>query len=750
MRPSTVVYGRTPAAQNVYWVVTSTVFTDDGTSAGITGTPSSSGTMWQVKNIFELKHVSGALIAYNIMENNWAQAQNGTAILFTPRNSLGGCPWCVVQNVTFEYNVVRHVGSGLTILGWDDGNPTLQTKNVVIRHNEFSDVSKAWGGNGYAFNIFDGPWGVTIDHNTIISPSGTGFMTMDGGPSENFVLTNNVARHNNYGILGSGKGIGTPSINYYFPGGVVTRNVLANGKASNYPAGNEFPTQAAFEAHFTSYAAGDFALVPGTNWEGAGTDGLDLGADLSAIAAQAEMTPPRVTTTSLMPTKELLTYDATLNATGGRLPYHWTVLSGTLPTGLSLDEHTGAISGAATLQGDYAFTVQVEDATGAIGTHPLSMHVDPSFPAVQILTEAIAGATETVPYSQPFSATGGAGTYVWSVTAGSLPEGLTMSADGVILGTPVATISGSHAAATAATYEFTVQATDPTDIERFATRALALLVAPPPNTAPSVSITAPSTGGIVPVGATITLAAQPMDVDGVVQRVDFYLGETLVGSGTAPAFTMTWVVPTSGTYTFAAVAIDDEGATSASNLVTIGTTSEIVLRASAVSRMAGNFTLTPDATAAGGYSLWLVNKSLAKVNTAVAAPEHYAEFTFFAEAGVPYHLWMRGRAERNSYSNDSVFVQFDGVSSALIGTTSSMSVNLEDDANAGLSGWGWQDNSYGVGVVAAPVVFTGTGLQTIRIQNREDGLIIDQVVLSPAQFLTTSPGTLKNDTTILP
>jgi hypothetical protein len=38
----------------------------------------------------------------------------------------------------------------------------------------------------------------------------------------------------------------------------------------------------------------------------------------------------------------------------------------------------------------------------------------------------------------------------------------------------------------------------------------------------------------------------------------------------------------------------------------------------------------------------------------------------------------------------------------------------------------------------------------VRVQTREDGLSIDQIVLSPATYLATAPGALKNDTTILP
>jgi len=67
----------------------------------------------------------------------------------------------------------------------------------------------------------------------------------------------------------------------------------------------------------------------------------------------------------------------------------------------------------------------------------------------------------------------------------------------------------------------------------------------------------------------------------------------------------------------------------------------------------------------------------------------------------------------------------------------------------GSSGWGWQDNGWGIDVLGPVVYFAADGAQTIRVQTREDGLALDQVVLSPAAYLNSSPGSLKNDTTIL-
>ena len=85
---------------------------------------------------------------------------------------------------------------------------------------------------------------------------------------------------------------------------------------------------------------------------------------------------------------------------------------------------------------------------------------------------------------------------------------------------------------------------------------------------------------------------------------------------------------------------------------------------------------------------------------ALANPANYFELTFQAEAGIAYHLWMRGKADNNAWANDSVFVQFSGEVNASgapinrIGTTGAATLSIEDGTNAGLAGWGWGDDSY--------------------------------------------------------
>jgi hypothetical protein len=163
-----------------------------------------------------------------------------------------------------------------------------------------------------------------------------------------------------------------------------------------------------------------------------------------------------------------------------------------------------------------------------------------------------------------------------------------------------------------------------------------------------------------------------------------------------------------------------------------------------------------DATAAGGARLQNANASAPKLSAALAAPTRAFEATFPAEAGKGYRLWLRGKAQDDSYANDSVFVQFAGSVTASgtatwrIGTTSATPVVLEDCGGCGLQGWGWADNGYGAGVLGPLVYFAQSGPQRLRIQIREDGVGLDQVVLSAVKYVATRPGAAKNDATILP
>jgi hypothetical protein len=154
--------------------------------------------------------------------------------------------------------------------------------------------------------------------------------------------------------------------------------------------------------------------------------------------------------------------------------------------------------------------------------------------------------------------------------------------------------------------------------------------------------------------------------------------------------------------------------------------------------------LSPDPSAADGRALINPNLNEPKVPVALASPGSYVEFNFTAAANTNYHIWLRMKAQSNDYTNDSLYVQLDNQ----IGTTNSLSFVLEEGSGAGVANWGWNDDGYGV--LGMNIKFTTSGTHTIRLQQREDGISVDQIVLSPITYLSTSPGLFKNDTTILP
>lgn len=174
---------------------------------------------------------------------------------------------------------------------------------------------------------------------------------------------------------------------------------------------------------------------------------------------------------------------------------------------------------------------------------------------------------------------------------------------------------------------------------------------------------------------------------------------------------------------------------------------DIVLYASEATVQNGNWTIVADSTAAGGARLANANRNQPKLSAPATAPQDYFEITFTAEAGRPYRLWLRGKAENNHYDNDSVFVQFSGsVTSSgaqayRIGSTDGAAVSTEGCSGCGLRGWGWEDNAWdGLGPL---IYFATTGQQTLRIQPRQDGLSIDQILLSPQTFLNAPPTALQ-------
>ena len=243
---------------------------------------------WTVKNLLELKNARRVVIEGNLFENNWLAAQTGYAILLKPENQNGGAPWTEVSDVSFQFNTVRHVSSGISILGTDYERPSRELRRLQIRHNLFYDVDASrWGGDGRFLKVGGGPIDVVVDHNTSIQ-SGSVLQlygTRNGRPwvIENFQLTNNLTLHNQYGILGDAAGFGKSAIAAYLTREEIRRNVLAGGNPSRYPADNFFPSVDELMAEFFDSANGDYRLRPDSRYSQAATDGSALGANVEVI-----------------------------------------------------------------------------------------------------------------------------------------------------------------------------------------------------------------------------------------------------------------------------------------------------------------------------------------------------------------------------------------------------------------------------------------------------------------------------------
>jgi hypothetical protein len=243
---------------------------------------------WQVKNLFELKNARRVLVEGNLMEFVWRDAQVGYAILLTPRNQDGKAPWVAVEDVTIRRNVVRHAGGGISISGEDSNFTSGSTRRVRVVDNLFYDLdAKAWGGSGAFLLIGDGPSDIAIEHNTV---SQSGNILLAYGGTQNapkavtgFVFRDNLIRHNEFGVIGASRGIGTNTLEGFFPDAVFASNTIAGGDSNRYPKGNTFIGQDEFDRTFVDVAIGDYRLKPGSRARAAGSDGKDMGADVVAI-----------------------------------------------------------------------------------------------------------------------------------------------------------------------------------------------------------------------------------------------------------------------------------------------------------------------------------------------------------------------------------------------------------------------------------------------------------------------------------
>jgi hypothetical protein len=255
----------------------------------------------RVKNLYESKNVQRVLIDGNVFENVWPSAQVGLAITLTPRQArqFSTQPWTLVQDVTITNNIIRNAANGIGISGWDPGTtlepPTARGGRILVKNNVLENIG-GYPGTGIVFQLANGPFDVTIQHNTVASrhPE-TGGVTLkftygaangDYTPLERFTLQDNIFLAQSYPIFAAG-GCIAEGLSTVAPGYAWTNNPVAGPwptpvgcVSSKLPQGNgnAYPASEA-DVGYTNLSGGDYHLSSMSPYKRAASDGKDIGVD---------------------------------------------------------------------------------------------------------------------------------------------------------------------------------------------------------------------------------------------------------------------------------------------------------------------------------------------------------------------------------------------------------------------------------------------------------------------------------------
>jgi hypothetical protein len=143
-----------------------------------------------------------------------------------------------------------------------------------------------------------------------------------------------------------------------------------------------------------------------------------------------------ITTTSLPAGRVSVTYSATVVASGGGGQFSWSLASGVLPAGLTLNGATGVISGTPSGAGTATFSLTAADLADPANKSTATFSVVTASGVTITSAGTLPSAKLKSPYAFTLQANYAQGATRWTKTGGSLPGGVTLSQDGVLSGTP--------------------------------------------------------------------------------------------------------------------------------------------------------------------------------------------------------------------------------------------------------------------------------------------------------------------------
>ena len=290
-------------------------------------------------------------------------------------------------------------------------------------------LAASGGSGGNAWSIISGalPGGLSLgaDGSITGTPAAAGTSNFTVQVKDSSGLTANKAL--GIVIAAAGLSVSTASLPGGTVGGAYQQTLTATGGSGGdawaivvgtLPVGLSLSADGTITGTPTAAGTANFTVQVKDSSSATATKALSIAIAPSALT---------VTTTSLPDATIGVAYQQTLAAAGGSGGNSWTIIAGTLPAGLSLAPD-GSITGIPTASGPANFTIQVRDGSGATATKALAIAVGQA--ALSVTTASLPGATVGAAYQQNLASTGGSGGNAWTVTAGSLPAGLSLGADG--------------------------------------------------------------------------------------------------------------------------------------------------------------------------------------------------------------------------------------------------------------------------------------------------------------------------------
>ena len=130
-------------------------------------------------------------------------------------------------------------------------------------------------------------------------------------------------------------------------------------------------------------------------------------------------------------------FDQPLVLNGGSGPTNWVISSGELPPGLQIDSGTGRISGVPTVAGTFNFAIRaLIISTRCVVEQQFSLII--TCATISIVSMTVNEGRVGVPFRQQLLQSGGSGSISWQVVSGSLPNNISLTSNGLLVGTPSA------------------------------------------------------------------------------------------------------------------------------------------------------------------------------------------------------------------------------------------------------------------------------------------------------------------------